>query len=115
MARHAAVDLTLIFRAPARPPTIDRLPEEKCRRLEQILRQAGLALHDDGEAGAKLRELRAMYEPFLSALAQRFLLTLPVFLTESEPIDNWQRSPGFRAPGLEKLPIIRGADEHFGA
>jgi hypothetical protein len=114
MARHAVVDLALVFRITPEAPKVDRLPEDKCRLLQQTLRGSGLEIYPAGEAAKKIRELRAMYEPFVNALAKRFLLTLPPFITDSEPIDNWQRSPGFRAPGLEKLPTIEGAEDHFG-
>jgi hypothetical protein len=114
MARHAAVDLSLILKAPPQAPAADRLPPAKQRDLEQALKAAGLKLHGDEDVGRKLTELRGMYEPFVNALAQRFLLTLPVFMPEGELIDNWQRSPGRRAPDLESLPIARDGDDHFG-
>jgi voltage-gated potassium channel Kch len=114
MARHAAVDLSLILKTPPHPPAADRLPPDKRRQLEQALKTAGLHLHDDADVARKLAELRGMYEPFVNALDRRFLLTLPVFMPEGELIDNWQRSPGRRAPGLESLPIPRAEDDHFG-
>jgi hypothetical protein len=115
MARHAAVDLSLIFRVPAEAPKEDRLPVEKRKQLREGLREAGLELHDGEEVAARLAELRGMYEPVVYALARRFLLTLPMIVAEGELIDNWQRSPGRRrAPGLGSLPITGAADEHFG-
>jgi hypothetical protein len=115
MARHAAVDLSLIFGVKREPPSNDRLARERRLQLLGAMREAGLELHDSEESAAKLAELRGMYEPFVRGLAQRFVLSLPVFMAEKEPIDNWQRSPGFRAPGIEKLTAGREPDEHFGA
>ncbi len=116
MARHAAVDLSLIFNVTQELPRNDRLPPEKRERLQQALRESGLELHGDREATAKLTELRGMYEPFVNALAQRFLLALPAIIPDGESIDNWQRSPGMRrAPGIGKLSIMDGAEEHFGS
>ncbi|HTW94108.1 MAG TPA: potassium channel family protein [Tepidisphaeraceae bacterium] len=106
MARHAAVDLSLIFNAPPEHGDADRLTTEKRHDLERALRDAGLQLHQE-DAGDKLSELRGMYEPFLHAMARRFMLTLPPLLPEVESADDWQRSPGMRAPGLEKLPMKR--------
>jgi len=115
MARHAAVDLSLIFNVTPGLPGEDRLPREKRERLQGALREVGLELHGDSDAGAKLAELRGMYEPFVNALAGRFLLALPAIVLEGESIDNWQRSPGMRrAPGIGKLSIVDGAEEHFG-
>jgi hypothetical protein len=116
MARHAAVDLSLIFNVTQEPPRDDRLPQEKRERLQQALRESGLELHGNTEAAVKLTELRGMYEPFVNALARRFLLALPAIIPEGESIDNWQRSPGMRrAPGIGKLSIADGAQEHFGS
>jgi hypothetical protein len=114
MARHAAVDLSLIFRVPAESPREDRLPAEKRKQLRERLREAGLELHDEDAVAAKLAELRGMYEPFVYALGQRFLLTVPVIVAEGVLIDNWQRSPGRRVAGIESLPNTRAADDHFG-
>ena len=114
MARHAAVDLCLILKAAPEFGYADRLPLEKRNLLEQTLRDAGLHLHEDTDVAAKLAELRGTYEPFVSALAGRFLLALPEIVPEGEAIDNWQRSAGMkRAPGLASLPIATGNDEHF--
>ena len=113
MARHAAVDLSLILHASPESPAQDRLPPEKLVQLRQTLQSAGLHLHDEPAAAAKLSQLRQMYEPFVTALAHRFLLELPPFYPDEKSIDNWQRSPGMRAPGLENLPIQQSSDDHF--
>jgi hypothetical protein len=116
MARHAAVDLSLIFNVTQEPPRNDRLSPEKREQLHRLLGEAGLELNGNSEAAAKLTELRGMYEPFVNALAQRFLLALPAIIPDGESIDNWQRSPGMRrAPGIGKLSMIDGAEEHFGS
>jgi len=114
MARHAAVDLSLIFKVRPTVLTKDRLGAEKRKALRAALAEAGLELHVEGEVAERLAELRGMYEPFVNGLAERFLLTLPPIVTEGESIDNWQRSPMRRAPGIDKLPIVEGAEEHFG-
>jgi hypothetical protein len=113
MARHAAVDLTLVFRTPP-PPASDRLPASDLARLRESLRGAGLELRD-GEAAAKaLAELRGLYEPFVKALATYFQFTLPPFQPAEPPVDNWQTSPWMRrSPGLGGLPAAGAADDHF--
>jgi hypothetical protein len=114
MARHAAVDLGLILNVTPIAPAKDRLPPDKQKELERSLREAGLEMHEESDVAAKLAELRGMYEPFVNALAGRFVLTLPEVIPAGEPIDNWQRSAGMkRAPGLEQLPVGRAGDEHF--
>jgi hypothetical protein len=114
MARHAAVDLALAFETPPLLPEPDRLAEADLARLAESLRQAGLALRDGAAVGQALAELRALYEPFVNALAAYFLFPLPPFQPAKPPVDNWQTSPWTRrSPGLVGLPAARGADDHF--
>jgi len=55
-----------------------------------------------------------MYEPFVAALSERFLLELPPFVPATETADNWQRSAWMkRAPSIEELPTIATGDGHF--
>jgi hypothetical protein len=114
MARHAAVDLALVFRTPPRPPEPDRLPDADLARLRESLRKAGVELRDGPAVGKALAELRGLYEPFVNALAAHFLFELPPFLPGKPPVDNWQTSAWtVRSPGLGGLPAAGAADEHF--
>ena len=114
MARHAAVDLGLIFRTPPVVPDPDRLPAERLAQLRTMLRETGLDLRDGPGVEAPLAQLRAMYEPFVNALAERFLLVLPPVLTDQTTVDNWQTSAWMRRTvGIGRLPGVAG-DEHFG-
>ncbi len=115
MARHAVVDLSLIIRARPVGGLEERLGAEKRKALRAALAQAGLELHEEAGAARRLTELRGMYEPFVDALGKRFMLTLPPIFVGGESIDNWQRSPGQRAPGIGSLPVVDAAEEHFGA
>jgi Ion channel len=114
MARHAAVDLALVFRTPPQNPDEDRLPRERLTRLRAELSEEGLLLRDGEAADRQLDELRGMYEPFLAGLARYFLFALPVVVTEKPPVDNWQTSAWTsRTPGIGRLPGIDPDDEHF--
>jgi hypothetical protein len=114
MARHAAVDLALVFQAPPRPPQPDRLPEADLARLRGSLREAGLELRDGPAVARALAELRGLYEPFVNALAAHFEFELPPFLPGKPPVDNWQTSAWTRrSPGLGRLPAAGTADDHF--
>ncbi len=113
MARHAAVDLAMIFGAPPLPPSPDRLPEAGLAKLRDALRAAGATVRDGPEAARALAELRGLYEPFVNALSAKFLFVLPPFQPEATPVDNWQTSAWMRrSPGLGRLAA--GADDdHF--
>lgn len=114
MARHAIVDLALVFKTPPLAPDPARLPDDRLLHLQAMLREAGLTLRDGSAVDAKLAELRAMYEPFVNALAKFFLFTLPPVVPEKVAVDNWQTSAWMRrVPGIGTLPPSGVEDEHF--
>jgi hypothetical protein len=113
MARHAAVDLALIFKTPPRQPQTDRMPDECYRALLARLTDAELKVDASQAAAARLQELRAMYEPFLLALGDYFRFDLPPIVAHEVAADNWQRSAWQeRTPGIGSLPIANPGD-HF--
>ena len=113
MARHAAVDLALVLKTPPINPAPNRLPDDKLQQLRELLREAGVEIAEGPAVDAKLTELRAMYEPFINALAQRFLFAVPPILPDTRDADNWQRSAWQpRTPGLDRLPVAE-SDQHF--
>jgi hypothetical protein len=112
MARHAAVDLALVFHLSPLPPP-DRLSAADLSRLQGQLRDAGLTIRDEPHAAVALAKLRGLYEPVVNALAAHFLFALPPFQLEQPPVDNWQTSPWMpRSPGIGDLPSA-GRDDHF--
>jgi hypothetical protein len=114
MARHAAVDLALIFQIPPRLPPSDRLPDADFARLRESLRGAGVKMRDGPTVATALGELRGLYEPFVNALAAYFLFALPPFVSEKPTVDNWQTSAWMpRSPGLGGLLPADPADDHF--
>jgi len=114
MARHAAVDLAMVFETQPLPPRPDRLSEAKLTRLRELLRGAGLTICDDATAATALAELRGLYEPFVSALATFFQFALPPFQLEEPPVDNWRTSRWMpRSPGLDSLSRSSRKDDHF--
>jgi hypothetical protein len=114
MARHAAVDLALVFKTSPRAPHPDRLSAERCLLLKEKLRVDGLELAEGETASTHMAELRAMYEPFVNALAEYLLLALPPILPEKSTVDNWQTTAwARRAPGIGRLTLPSETDEHF--
>jgi len=105
MARHAAVDLGLVFRIQSLPPRAVRLTPDDFDRLRATLTQAGLKLTEGPAAYEALTQLRGLYEPFTSSLAAYFSFALPPFQPATPPIDNWQTSPSMPcSPTLNSLP-----------
>ena len=70
-------------------------------------------LAEAGVAAGRLAELRGMYEPFVRALSQRFLMPLPPVMAEGDPVDNWQTSAWMRrARGIGQLRAAEPGDDH---
>lgn len=114
MARHAAVDLALIFGTPpSESAKNERLPGADLDGFLRNLNTPGLKVDNSESSIQKLNELREMYEPFLVALATYFQFELPPIVTEQVSADNWQRSAWLkRAPGIGNLTTDH-TDEHF--
>jgi hypothetical protein len=90
MARHAAVDLCNMFGLPARAPDPERLPPAEMESLRKALAELGLPLPPGQTVEDKLRHLRGLYEPYLSALGRFLLMPLPRWLPGEAARDNWQ-------------------------
>jgi hypothetical protein len=113
IARHAAVDLTLVFKINPVSPEPDRLAPEALRKLQELLKAGGIPFPEGTETVMKLAELRGMYEPFVNGLAHYFLLNLPGFVPPRPTADNWQTSAWMpRTPGILELPQLERGD-HF--
>jgi len=114
MARHTAVDLSQVFLARPRALPHNRLPVEDLRHIRDVLAQHGMKLQDGPEADGKLMDLRDMYEPYLYALAEYLLLSLPPWIPAKKGKDNWQTIAWGRSAGLiEKEAAAIAADDHF--
>ncbi len=111
MARHASVDMCLVFKLPPREPDVERLTDDEIARLfvgDNVRRPTA-------EQIQQLRELQSLYEPFLQTLANYFRLFLPRFVSDRPAVDNWQTSPWTsRAPHLGELTgESLASNEHF--
>jgi len=114
IARHAAVDLSQVFKTVPRVLPEDRLPAEDLRRIRETLAQHGWKLRDDPEAEHKLSMMRQMYEPYLFALAEYLNLSLPPWIPGAKGKDNWQTTAWGRRAGLvEKEAAAIGVEDHF--
>ena len=112
IARHAVIDLSLIFKARPIEPFQDRLPPEKLDKLRIILSGKGQKLGDGETVDRKLHELRQMYEPYVYALATYFQVRLPPWIAEEGWVDNWEGSYWDRPVKSSHLVGMSG-NEHF--
>jgi hypothetical protein len=113
MARHASVDLCLIFGLRPPEPARERVT---LTEFQSVLAAGSTTSEAASDKFLQLAALRELYEPFLAALGKHFCLFLPRFVPEDAKPDNWQTSAWTkRAPGITELPAggLR-ADKHFG-
>ncbi len=92
IARHAAVDLAQIYGAPPLTSTQSRLPPADFARMSDALAQVELHLLHPEDAEARLAEIRLIYEPFVTALAQHLLVNIPPWIAPTRTVDDWQTS-----------------------
>jgi hypothetical protein len=102
MARHALVDLSQIFnlRPVAGAPdgdAPDRLPPTRCRELYDLLSSSGINLCYDESSRERLRQMRALYEPYAETLSRFLIMPLPQWFSLQPRKDNWQTVARLRA------------------
>ena len=93
----------------------DRLPGEELSRLRKALSDKNLRLREGTEAEEKLAALRAMYEPYVSALARSLLIVLPPWLYPEKREDNWQVAPWDEAIAARSTKSVSAyhSEDHF--
>jgi hypothetical protein len=92
MARHAVVDLALIFKAQPLHFKPDRLSLDDLSSLREILVKGGMHLREVEELDRRLEPLRRMYEPYLSSLSAYLRLAVPPWVPPAGRKDNWETS-----------------------
>jgi hypothetical protein len=91
IARHAVADLSYSFHAAPKPPPQERLSAADLDELISQLRGAGIELGSEPDTISKrLTSMRGIYEPYVSALANRLELPMPPWLAPESPTDNWR-------------------------
>jgi hypothetical protein len=90
IGRHAVGDLTHAFGLRPHPPDVDRLDSTASRRLWELASGNGLLAQPSAAATERLAAIRAVYEPYLAALAEHLLMDLPPWLPPPGAQDNWE-------------------------
>jgi len=71
---------------------VNRLSSAEWTQVRDRLEASGISLQESSASEQKLAELRATYEPFVSALAKRIQVSLPPWLPPAGTLDDWQTS-----------------------
>jgi len=111
MARHAVVDLSLVFRTEPGEPKPARLSPERLAKLRALLAASGLKLRKGEAVDQRLTELRHLYEPYVHALAAYFRVAIPPWIAAAGWVDNWQKTAWERP--AKKIFRERGKRGHF--
>jgi len=114
MARHAAVDLALIFKTPPSPFEGDRLSIDDLSSLREVLVESGLHLLEAGEIAVRLDTLRQLYEPYLHSLSAYLRMAVPPWVPPPGRKDNWETS-AWDDTSSNSLDKYRKINKHFGA
>jgi hypothetical protein len=97
MARHALVDLSQIFSLTPVHDAPDRLPAERYKKLEDLLRKNGVKVCLDGRSEERLRDMRMLYEGYAEALSDYLRMPLPPWISDRPQKDNWLAVAKLRA------------------
>ncbi len=92
IARHAAVDLAQVYGTPPLNPKFNRLTSADFTRIRDSLAEVGLHLSHAEDAEQRLSGLRRMYEPFINAISEHLLVSLPPWVSPERAVDDWQTS-----------------------
>lgn len=92
MARLVVVELTQNFIISPPAPARDRLPPSSFTVLRKMLAEADVIIRADTASERKLSELRRMYEPYVQALGEYLLISMPPWFRISETPDCWEIS-----------------------
>ena len=111
MARHAVVDLSLVFDTEPREPKPARLSPARLAKLRQVLSGNCLKIRKGAAVDRKLTVLRRMYEPYCHALAAYFRVAIPPWVAAEGWVDNWQKTAW--EPPAKKIFRERGKRGHF--
>jgi hypothetical protein len=99
IARHAVVDLAIVFGISPAKRSRDRLSPEELARLNDVLTASGFKLREAPDAHDRFSEFRRMYDPYVLSLAKYFCLDVPSWIPEQGAYDNWESSALERGKG----------------
>ena len=90
--RHALAHVASMLQAAPRQPRRDRLTDDEFTRLCHEIADGATPLRTEQLTQAELAKLRALYEPYATALARYFLMALPPWVPSAGVYENWRRS-----------------------
>jgi len=91
IARHAAVDLTIAYYMKPIPPPTERMSKKDLVTIRKLLKETKVSLREGTKADEKLQYLRNLYEPYIQALSDFYLMPITPFLSDEKIEEAWRR------------------------
>jgi len=111
ISRHALVDLAQVMQIPPEHPASERLSDNDLEQLRGLLAPTGVLVCRNAAAEQKLRNLRAMYEPYINGFSERLLMPYPAWKVGAGPADNWKTSAWEKISSPSALSLSAIVDE----
>jgi hypothetical protein len=92
IARHAAIDLTIAFYLSPKPHTVNRMTNKDLITIRALLKKQHFPLRVGKKADEKLLYLRSLYEPYMQALSEFFLMPITPFIVDGEIVEAWRHN-----------------------
>ncbi len=102
IARHAVVDLAIVFGISPAKRARERLSAADLAKLSDVLAASGFAVRDAVETEKRFSDFRHLYEPYLFSLAKYFCLDVSPWVGEQDGRDNWESSAFERGQGRHR-------------
>ncbi len=93
MARHVVVDLTQLLDLPIPQDHCDRITPKKIAVVREKLKRKGVTYQGGEKADKQLLAFFELYEPYVHALSQYFLMSVPPLITTDKTRENWRSTP----------------------
>jgi len=106
MARHALVDLSQIFSLTPVSDAPERLTRERYDQLYVLLCKSNANICSDEHSYERLRDMRALYEPYAQTLSDYLCMPLPPWIADQPHKDNWLAVAKLRAQTEAANPIL---------
>jgi len=92
IARHAAVDLTESFYLTPHSRHEERLSKKDLIKLRTLLKNTSFSVREGEKAEEKLIYLRKLYEPYMHALSNFFVMPISPFISDEKVEEAWRKN-----------------------
>jgi hypothetical protein len=92
IARHAAIDLTQAFSLTPRSPNHERLTKKDLEQIRKLLKNSDFHMRENPYSDEKVTYLRKLYEPYIQALSDFFIMPITPFIYKGKIQEAWRKN-----------------------